>query len=205
MKTNKKFSEKAQHDYELVQLAIKKKDQKAYTELMDKYWNNVYYLLLKMVSDKDHAEDLTMETFGKAFKRLYQYTPEYAFSTWLFKIATNNCIDYIRKQKMTTFSIDQPILTEEGETVNIDIQSEGPDPEEQFMIEQKNKLLRKLVTKVKPPRYRLLIEYRYFKEMNYEEICEKTKLPMGTVKAQLFRAKELLYEIIKRNHAKGNM
>ena len=205
MKKNKNFSEKAQHDYELVKLAVKKKDQKAYTELMDRYWDNVYYLLLKMVSDKDHAEDLTMETFGKAFKRLYQYTPEFAFSTWLFKIATNNCIDHIRRQKMTTFSIDQPILTEEGESVSIDIQSEGLDPEEQFMTEQKNKILRKLVAKVKPIRYRLLIEYRYFKEMNYEEISQKMKLPLGTVKAQLFRAKELLYEIIKRTHAKGNM
>jgi RNA polymerase sigma factor (sigma-70 family) len=203
---NKNLSDKAQHDYELVQLAIKNKDQRAYTELMDRYWDSVFYLLLKMISDKDNAEDLAMETFGKAFRHLDQYTPEFgAFSTWLFKIATNNCIDHIRKQKMTMFSIDQPAISEEGEPIKIDIESPVPDPEEEFIREQKSRIMHKLVAKVKPPRYRKLIELRYFQEMSYEEIAAEAKIPLGTVKAQLFRAKELLFEIISKTNTRDNL
>lgn len=202
---NKNLSDKAKHDFELVTLAVKKKDQRAYTELMDRYWDNVFYLLLKMVDDKDNAEDLAMETFGKAFRHLENYTPDFAFSTWLFKIATNNCIDFIRKQKMTMFSIDQPVINEEGESIMIDIESDVPDPEEEFVKEQKNKIMHKLVAKIKPVRYRKLIELRYFKELAYEEIAEEMKIPIGTVKAQLFRAKELLYEIISKSNTRDNV
>ena len=70
---------------------------------MDRYRDSIYFMLLKMVNNKDDAEDLTIEAFGKAFKKLHQYTPNYAFSTWLFKIASNNCIDFIRKKKKNTF------------------------------------------------------------------------------------------------------
>lgn len=202
---NKNLSEKAKHDYELVMMAVKNKDQRAYTELMDRYWDSVFYLLLKMINDKDNAEDLAMETFGKAFRRLDQYTPEFAFSTWLFKIATNNCIDFIRKQKMIMFSIDQPTVNEEGEHIKIDIESSVPDPEEEFIREQKSRILHKLVAKVKPPRYRKLIELRYFHELSYEEIAAEAKIPLGTVKAQLFRAKELLFEIISKSNTRDNV
>lgn len=202
---NKNLSEKAKHDFELVTMAVKNRDQRAYTELMDRYWDSVFYLLLKMINDKDNAEDLAMETFGKAFRRLEQYTPEFAFSTWLFKIATNNCIDFIRKQKMNMFSIDQPAINEEGESIRIDIESPVPDPEEEFIREQKSRIMHKLVAKVKPPRYRKLIELRYFQELSYEEIAAEAKIPLGTVKAQLFRAKELLYEIISKSNTRDNL
>ena len=98
-KTGSHLSEKAQKDYELVIRATQKKDQQAFAELMDKYKDSIYYMLLKMVHNNDDAEDLTLEAFGKAFSRLHQYTPNFAFSTWLFKIATNNCIDFLRKKK----------------------------------------------------------------------------------------------------------
>src|SRR5687767_2230789 len=100
---NSNLSEKAQHDYKLVRLAIDNADQKAYAELMVRYRDSVYFMLMKMVNNKDDADDLTIEAFGKAFKRLHQYTPNFAFSTWLFKIASNNCIDFIRKKKKNTF------------------------------------------------------------------------------------------------------
>ena len=93
MEVNPNLSEKGRHDYKLVLLAIKG-DQKAYAELLDRYKDAIYYMLLKMVNNKSDAEDLTIEAFGKAFKNIEQYTPNYAFSTWLFKIATNNCIDF---------------------------------------------------------------------------------------------------------------
>ena len=101
--------EKAQKDYELVLRATKDKDQQAFSDLMDKYKDPIYYMLLKMVNNNDDAEDLTLEAFGKAFNRLNQYTPNFAFSTWLFKIATNNCIDFLRKRRKNVMSIDNRV------------------------------------------------------------------------------------------------
>ncbi|MEW6467709.1 MAG: sigma-70 family RNA polymerase sigma factor [Bacteroidota bacterium] len=192
------LTEKAFHDYKLVKQALQKGDQKAYAELMDRYRDAVFFMLQKMINDKDDAEDLTIEAFGKAFKRLHQYTPNYAFSTWLFKIATNNCIDYIRKKKLGTLSLNKPIENEEGGEVSLDIRSEGLTPEENIMRKQKVDLLRAVVEKLKP-RYRRLIELRYFEEMSYEEISAEMDLPVGTVKAQLFRAREFLQAMLKNS------
>ena len=105
MELSKHLSDKAKHDYELVQRALKR-EEKAYTELMDRYRESIYFMLLKMVNNKDDADDLTIEAFGKAFKRLGQYTPQFAFSTWLFKIASNNAIDFIRKKRIKALSLD---------------------------------------------------------------------------------------------------
>jgi len=193
MEVNTNLSEKAQRDYLLVQKA-NNGDQKAYAELMDRYRDAIYYMLLKMVNNASDAEDLTIEAFGKAFKNIQQYAPNYAFSTWLFKIATNNCIDFIRKKKASHISLDHN--DDEHEKASMDIQAPVMDPEETMINEQKIKLMRSIVDKLKP-RYRKLIELRYFKELSYEEIAEELELPIGTVKAQLFRARELLYNILK--------
>lgn len=198
---NANLSEKAQHDFKLVRNAIDKGDQKAYAELMVRYRDSVYFMLLKMVNNKDDADDLTIEAFGKAFKRLDQYTPNYAFSTWLFKIASNNCIDFIRKKKKNTFSIDKTFENEEGSEMAMDLRSELLDPEEKVMKKQKVKLMREVVDKLKP-RYRTLVELRYFEELSYEEIAAQLNLPLGTVKAQLFRAREFLYNILKNSEGK---
>jgi len=200
MEIGTNFSEKAQKDYQLVQRAIKG-DQKAYAELMDRYKDAIYYMLLRMVNNPIDAEDLTIEAFGKAFKNLHQYTPNYAFSTWLFKIATNNCIDFIRKRKANLISIDQPD-EETDKTPSQNLEAEVPDPEENLINSQKEKLLKDLINKLKP-RYRRLIQLRYFDELSYEEIAEELELPLGTVKAQLFRARELLYNILK--HTKSSL
>jgi RNA polymerase sigma-70 factor (ECF subfamily) len=168
---------------------------------MGRYRDSVYYMLLKMVNNKDDAEDLTVEAFGKAFKRLSQYTPNFAFSTWLFRIATNNCIDFIRRKRKNTFSIDQPIEDDEGGEMVMDLRSDTLDPEEHIMKKQKVMMLRELVDKLKP-RYKTLIEMRYFQELSYEEIAEQLELPLGTVKAQLFRAREFLYNVLKNTQGK---
>ena len=193
MEVNTNLSEKAQRDFVLVQQATHG-DQKAYAELMGRYRDAIYYMLLKMVNNASDAEDLTIEAFGKAFKNIQQYTPNYAFSTWLFKIATNNCIDFIRKRKATTISLDQN--DDDPEKSTPDIQAPNLDPEEEMIRLQKQKTMREIVSKLKP-RYRKLIELRYFKEYSYEEIAEELELPIGTVKAQLFRARELLFNILK--------
>ncbi|MGD2033630.1 MAG: sigma-70 family RNA polymerase sigma factor [Bacteroidales bacterium] len=193
MEVNTNLSEKAQRDFVLVQQATQG-DQKAYAELMGRYRDAIYYMLLKMVNNASDAEDLTIEAFGKAFKNIQQYTPNYAFSTWLFKIATNNCIDFIRKKKATTVSLDQN--DEDTEKAPQDLQAPILDPEESMIKSQKQVMMREIVSKLKP-RYRKLIELRYFKEYSYEEIAEELELPIGTVKAQLFRARELLFNILK--------
>jgi len=195
------LTEKAARDFKLVQLAIGEGDQKAYAELMKNYRDSLYFMLLKMTNNPHDAEDLTIEAFGKAFKKLHQYTPDYAFSTWLFKIASNNCIDFIRKKKKYTFSIDQNFDDEQGTELANKIPSKTLDPEEELVKQQKIKLMHEVVEKLKP-HYRTLIELRYFKEFSYDEIATELNLPLGTVKAQLFRAREFLYQILKNSKDK---
>jgi RNA polymerase sigma-70 factor (ECF subfamily) len=201
LESNSNLSVKAVYDYTLIKAALELGNQKAYAELMGRYRDSVYFMLLKMVNNKDDADDLTIEAFGKAFKRLNQYTPTYAFSTWLFKIASNNCIDFIRRKKMVTFSIDRTFENEEGGKMSIDIKADELNPEEDMVKKQKVKLMHDVVDKLKP-RYRVLVELRYFEELSYEEIAVKLELPIGTVKAQLFRAREFLANIMKNNEVR---
>ncbi len=196
MEISPNLSEKARHDYKLVRLAIAG-DEKAYAELLDRYKDAIYYMLLKMVNNKSDAEDLTIEAFGKAFKNISQYTPNYAFSTWLFKIATNNCIDFIRKKKANLISLDQ--TSEDQDSIGTPLQADTPDPEEDMIKSQRMALTRSVVEKLKP-RYKTLVELRYFKEYSYDEIANELNLPIGTVKAQLFRARELLFNILKSSN-----
>ena len=194
MEINLSLSDKAQHDISIVKRATDG-DQKAYAELMSRYRDAIFFMLLKMVNNQDDAEDLTIEAFGKAFKSIHQYTPNFAFSTWLFKIATNNCIDFIRKRRGgVTISIDN--VQGGRDDLPIRIKDDQMNPEESLINQQKVKLMRNIVLKLKP-RYRKLVELRYFEELSYEEISEQLELPIGTVKAQLFRARELLYNILK--------
>ncbi|MCO6499521.1 MAG: sigma-70 family RNA polymerase sigma factor [Vicingus serpentipes] len=201
MELNSNLSPKAQIDFVLVCRARDKKDEKAYAELMTKYRDSIYYMMFKMVKNSDDADDLTIEAFGKAFNRLHQYTPQYAFSTWLFRIATNNCIDFIRKKKMVTLSIDRTMDDGEGGEMTMNIRATTLNPEERFIRKQKIRIMREIVDQLKP-RYRELVVLRYFREYSYEEIAQETDLPLGTVKAQLFRAREQLYELMQKRKGK---
>ena len=189
-----RLSEKGQRDFDIIEKA-KKGDQMAYTQLLDLYRESIYFLVLKMVNSQENAEDLTIEVFGKAFSNLKQYQPNYAFSTWLYRIATNNCIDFIRKQRIQTTSIDSSFDDGEGDKMFIQIEEKGLNPEEKAMKKQKIKYLREVVKKLKP-HYRRLIELRYFKELSYDEIAEEMEMPLGTVKAQLFRARDFLAKLL---------
>jgi len=201
MELNPQLSNKAQYDYSLVELALTG-DEKAFAKLMSRYKDAIYFMLLKMVNNKNDAEDLTLEAFGKAFKNLQQYSPNYAFSTWLFKIATNNCIDFLRKRRGVYVSIENG--QENGDNdPPIKLRSMEPDPEEKLIRVQKAFLMRKIVHRLKP-RYRILVELRYFREYSYEEIAQELKLPLGTVKAQLFRAREMLFKMIESTEIDGH-
>ncbi len=200
MELNSNLSDKAKHDLELVEKA-REGNQQAYAQLLGKYRDAIYYMLLKMVNNPADADDLTMEAFGKAFKNLDQYTPNFAFSTWLFKIASNNCIDHIRKKRGTTVSLDQTLDGDDSLSPSSLIQSDTPDPELSMINQQKITMMHDVVSKLKP-RYRDLIQLRYFKQFSYEEISVQLELPIGTVKAQLFRARELLLNILNRTGEK---
>jgi RNA polymerase sigma factor (sigma-70 family) len=195
------LTEKAQRDYRLVLQAVSSGDQKAYAELLNNYRDSLYFMLLKMTNNQVDADDLTIEAFGKAFKNLHQYSPDYAFSTWLFKIAANNCIDFLRKHRRIVYAND--IINNESGSDNYpsNIPSLNLSPEEKVIEKQKISLMHEVVEKLKP-HYRLMVELRYFKELSYEEIASKLDLPLGTVKAQLFRARELLYQILKNSQEK---
>jgi RNA polymerase sigma-70 factor (ECF subfamily) len=179
MDKKRKFSKKALRDFELIDAAIAYNDQNAFAELMANYKNSIYFTILKMIRDPDDAEDLTIEAFSKAFNKLDKFKKDYTFSTWLFRIATN-----------TTFKDDS------GKNIDIDVKDMDKNPGEETIHKQKIMLVRKFVSKL-PDKYENLIKYRYFDELSYNEIAEKTKAPLGTIKAQLFRARELLFEILK--------
>lgn len=192
MELNNFLSDKAKNDLALVEQA-KKGDERAFASLMNRYRDSIYFMLLKMVNNPFDAEDLTIEAFGKAFRNIESYTPRYAFSTWLFKIATNNCVDFIRRKQLYPSPLDHSQENIDNATVNI--QSDLPDPEEILINSQKISELQEIISQLKP-RYKKLIELRYYREYSYEEISSELDLPIGTVKAQLYRAKTLLYNIL---------
>lgn len=200
MEVNIRLTDKGLRDYELVKAALEKGKQGAYAELMRNYRDSLYFMMLKMTNNPQDADDLTIEAFGKAFKNLKLYTPQYAFSTWLFKIASNNCIDFIRKKKMNEqISLSLNELSEEGDDISDHLPETARNPEEDVIRRQKIETLRGIVEKLKP-NYRRIIELRYYQELSYEEISAEMDLPIGTVKAKLFRAREFLFHVLKNRH-----
>ncbi|MCC5943694.1 MAG: sigma-70 family RNA polymerase sigma factor [Bernardetiaceae bacterium] len=192
---SRRFSNKALQDFELIDSAVSG-EEKAYAELMDRYRTSVYYMLLKMVKNTDDAEDLTLEAFTKAFKSLHKFKKEYTFSTWLFRIATNNCIDFIRKRKLDTMSLHTSYMNDNGDAIGVDIKDANLNPQEEAINEQKKRIVRDFVDLL-PGKYKRLVKLRYFDELSYEEIAATLDAPLGTVKAQLHRARELLYDLVK--------
>ena len=170
-------------------------DARAFERLMHKYRRSVYYLIFRVVRNPEDAEDLTQETFIKAFGSIARFDPKFAFSTWLFKIATNNSIDFIRRKKMQTLSIDAPSAQEDSPASLLQIVDTALTPNEQMLKKERKEYLQAAIEQL-PPRYRQLIELRYYKEYSYEEVTQAMGLPLGTVKAQLHRARELLTELL---------
>lgn len=197
---NPNFSPRAQRDFELVCKAVEG-DQLAFGRLMENHRDAINFMMLRIVHNRDDAEDLTIEAFGKAFNNIHKYTPDYAFSTWLYTIAKHNAIDFMRKKRLETLSIDEEPHEDSGNSYAESIKATTLDPEEAYIKDQRAKLMRDVTEKISP-KYRRLIELRFFKEYSYDEIAKELDLPLGTVKAQLFRAKELLHNILKASRHK---
>lgn len=187
MEIKHNLNDKELYDYKIVCHAIAG-DEKAYGELFKRYKDSVYFMLLKMINNRTDAEDLMFEAFEKAFTSLNYYSPEYPFSTWLFKIASKTGIDFIRKKKNLLLDFETKIT--EGNN-KIELSSEN----EEIIRQQRADFIREKVTLLKG-RYRKLIELRYFDEFSYEEIANTLAIPLSTVKTQLFRARELLLNIL---------
>jgi len=164
-------------------------DANSFQKLMDRYYDMIYYTIFKMVYSKKDAEELTLEVFSKTFQNLSSYSEKYAFSTWLFSIASNLGIDYLRRKKANTVTIEEENKLGYDSVVLADDSKQQPD--ELLIKQQIAGELRSLVDKLKPL-WQDLIEMRYYKELSYEEIAEKLEIPMGTVKNQLYRAKQKL-------------
>lgn len=191
-----RFSSKALEDFRLIDMAVGG-DDKAFAKLLQRYKRPVYHMILKMVRNVDDAEDLTMESFSKAFRSLHRFKKDFTFSTWLFRIATNNTIDHIRKKKLNTLSIENTYTDDDGQPVSIDVKDDGNlDPQEEVIRAQKEELIQVFVNML-PSKYQKLVRLRYFHELSYEEIAEELDAPLGTVKAQLHRARELMYDLVK--------
>ena len=193
---NKQFSNKALEDFRLIDKALDEGDEQAFAELMQRYKMAVYHMILKMVRNVDDAEDLTIEAFAKAFKNLHKFKKDYTFSTWLFRIATNNAIDFIRKKKLKTLSLNTTFKNDSGDDVNIDVEDDNLNPQQEAIKTQKIELVQMFVTKL-PAKYQRLVKLRYFEELSYDEIAKELDAPLGTIKAQLYRARELMYELVK--------
>jgi RNA polymerase sigma-70 factor, ECF subfamily len=181
-------------DKELIRLALGG-DQDSYGRIMSKYRNSIYHLIVRMVGYAHEAEDLTQEAFIKAFNSLATFNDEFAFSTWLYKIATNNSIDYLRKKKLKTFSIDKPIQALDGEQT-FEIADESYVPDKKIVQRQQTNTIQVAIDKL-PEKYRRVIVMRHQEEKSYEEIAEELELPLGTVKAHIFRAREMLYKLLR--------
>jgi len=183
-------------DLELIALAIQD-DQRSYAELVERYRKSVFYLILKIVKTPEDAEDLTYITFTKAFKNLDKYAPTHAFSTWLFKIASNASIDFLRKKTIDTVGIASGVETQPGEVL-LDNKMVAPilNPEERVIREQRLKIVQQVVQHLDPD-FEQVIRLRFFDEYSYDEIASELNLPLGTVKVQIHRAKKLLQSILK--------
>lgn len=176
---------------ELINLALKG-DQSAYKSLLEKYWNEVYFFMLKRTENETEAEDITIETFSKGFEKLNSYNNDYQFNTWLITIAKNLFVDYTRKKKIEQFlKID-----DEERYKYFEIVDDTPSLEDQLIIEQNLVNLLSYIKELKP-HYQEVIQLRYFQEMSYQEIAEQLNEPLSNVKVKLLRAKKLLAEIIQ--------
>ena len=172
----------------------KQNDQKAFNYLLDVFWDDVYGFQLKRINNENDAEDITIQTFSKAFDKIATFKDNYKFKTWLITISKNIHIDLIRKEKKI---ISQSISTDENDTI-YQVLDESPSPADKIITEQNLAKLLRDIKKLKP-HYQEVINLRYFQELSYQEIANALDEPMNNVKVKLLRAKKLLAEIIQKN------
>lgn len=171
----------------------KKGSQTAFTALLDIYWSEVYYFILKRTENESDTEDITIETFAKAFDKIDSYNNKFSFNTWLITIAKNVHIDLIRRRKSSEFINN---LGENEEFLFNNIPDDEDSLEDQLIFEQNLATLKHCIKQLKP-HYQQIIQLRYFQERSYNEIAEIINEPLNNVKIKILRAKKLLTELIQ--------
>jgi len=182
-------------DYELIDDSISG-DEEAFGILMGRYENSLYGLIFKMVRNHEETQDLVQEAFIKSYKALESFNKQYSFSTWLFKIASNNCIDHLRKRRLKTTSIDAPIPTEDG-SLSQDLPDDSYSPEKDSLRNELFSSVNSIIDEL-PEKYKVVINLRHKEDQSYEEIAVALDIPIGTVKARIFRAREILKKSITK-------
>ncbi len=172
----------------------KKGNQVSFNFLLHHFWSDVYNYQLKRTKNENDAEDITIQSFSKAFDKINTFNEKYQFKTWLITISKNIHIDLIRKNK-TTINLS---TSQNQEAEAYKIIDDNPTPEDKIITEQN---LAKLLLDIKQlkPKYQEVIHLRYFKELSYKEISHEINEPMNNVKIKLLRAKKILAEIIKKS------
>ncbi|MTE26632.1 RNA polymerase sigma factor [Winogradskyella ouciana] len=171
----------------------KENDQIAFNFLLDTFWNDVYAFQLKRTQNENDAEDITIQTFSKAFDKIDTYNEDYKFKTWLITISKNIHIDLVRKQNRTIRN-----TSKDDEDHYLEIIDDSPTPEDKIITEQNLAKLLRDIKKLKP-HYQEVINLRYFQELSYKEISEDLNEPINNVKVKLLRAKKLLAAIITKS------
>ena len=186
-------------DLELIKEALEGRQSKigqmAFRHLTERHQNAVFHIIFKIVRNNDTAKDLVQDTFMKAFTSLASYRSEYRFSTWLYKIAANCAIDNLRKKRIYALSLDQELDTGDGK-VDFEVADNSYNPENDLVRKQQRVSISEAISSL-PPKYREVIIYRHKDDKSYEEIADLLIIPVGTVKARIFRARELLKKLLK--------
>ena len=170
-------------------------DEKAFEELLTRYRRPVYSICMRMVRNETDAEDLAQEVFVRTFNVLDRYNPSYPFSSWLYRITSNLCIDFIRKRRKGIVSLDEPVSSDEGDMPRQIASSKG-DPERDLQTREMMAVLEEAVSNLPEP-YRIIVILRHQEQLSYEEIADDLGIPLGTVKARIHRARNMIKDFFR--------
>jgi RNA polymerase sigma-70 factor (ECF subfamily) len=193
-----KQEESARENHDIIQ-KILNGEKDAFSQIVNKYQNALYGIIFKMINNKDEADDIVQETFMKAFSSIQTFDEKYSFATWLFKIGTNNCIDHLRKRKINSISVNAVLPNEEGES-SFELPDLTYEADRSIIEEQKKKLIEDAINSL-PEKYAIIIQMRHQEDKTYEQISKELNMPIGTVKAHIFRAREMLNKYLKDKKA----
>ncbi len=174
-------------------------DDAAFAVLVRRYERGLYNVAYRMVRDAELAKDLTQDIFIRVHGALAKYDPVYPFTSWIYRVASNLCIDHIRRKKLKTVSLDAPVSLGDDETVTRDVEDPGQDPEGELLETDRARLLREALDDL-PEAHRLVLLLRHQRDLSYDEIALTLDLPLGTVKARIHRAREALRKVLEKRH-----
>jgi RNA polymerase sigma-70 factor (ECF subfamily) len=173
-------------------------DPRAFAVLVERYQRGLYNLAWRMVRDRETARDLTQDIFVRVHRSLNKYDPVYPFTSWIYRVGSNLCIDWIRKRKLDTVSLDAPVSVGDGETVTREIEDPTMDPARDAERSERGTRVAAALAKL-PPNHRLVLELRHQRELSYDEIALALDVPLGTVKARIHRAREAFRKILEQD------